>query len=141
MFDDLSVRDNLTLMRAERGLGRVRAAVRALPDPRAPPRPACRHALGRREEDPVVRAWPLRGAAAALLDEPSEGVQWENIVHMAELIGASEVAGIALVVVEQNLAFAELIADRYLVIEQGTVALEGGCAEIGREQLLAHLHV
>ena len=76
-----------------------------------------------------------------LLDEPSEGVQWENIVHMAALIELAKVAGTALVVVEQNLAFAELIADRYLVIEQGRVALEGRRDEIDREQLLAHLHV
>jgi branched-chain amino acid transport system ATP-binding protein len=65
----------------------------------------------------------VRGLAEAepllLLDEPSEGVQWENVVHMAELIGAAKAAGTSFVVVEQNLAFAELIADRYLVIEQG----------------------
>ena len=44
---------------------------------------------------------------------------------MAALIDAAKGDGRALVVVEQNLAFAELVADRYLVIEQGTVALAG----------------
>ena len=76
-----------------------------------------------------------------LLDEPSEGVQWENILHMEALIGEKKAAGAAFVVVEQNLAFAERIADRYLVMDQGRVVLEGGRDEIGREQLLAHLHV
>jgi ABC-type branched-subunit amino acid transport system ATPase component len=60
---------------------------------------------------------------------------------MAALIGAAAARGMSFVVVEQNLAFAELIADRYLVVEQGQVVLEGRRGEIGREQLLAHLHV
>ena len=76
-----------------------------------------------------------------LLDEPSEGVQWENILHMAALIAERKAAGAALIVVEQNLAFAELIADHYLVMDQGRIALAGARAEIERAKLLAHLRV
>ena len=76
-----------------------------------------------------------------LLDEPSEGVQWENILHMAALLEEARAAGRAFVVVEQNLAFAERIADRFLVIDQGSVALEGARGEIDRERLLTYLHV
>jgi branched-chain amino acid transport system ATP-binding protein len=47
----------------------------------------------------------------------------------------------AFLVVEQNLAFAERIADRYLLLEQGRVVGEGPRVEIGRERLLAHLQV
>ena len=87
----------------------------------------------------------MRGLAEAqpllLLDEPSEGVQWENIVHMAELIGAAKAAGTSFVVVEQNLAFAELIANRYLVMEQGRSVLDGRRADVERDQLLQYLHV
>ena len=68
-------------------------------------------------------------------------MQWENIVHMAELIDAAKRAGTALVVVEQNLAFAELIADRYLVVDQGSAVLAARRGEVGREQILAHLQV
>jgi ABC-type branched-subunit amino acid transport system ATPase component len=46
-----------------------------------------------------------------------------------------------LIVVEQNLAFAERIADRYLVMDQGRAMLEGSRAEIDRSHVLAHLHV
>ena len=88
----------------------------------------------------------VRGLAEAqpllLLDEPSEGVQWENILHMADADrGGEGRRRRAFVVVEQNLAFAERIADRYLVIEQGRVVLEGRRAEVDRERLLKHLHV
>ena len=141
VFDDLSVRDNLTLMRADRDLAALAPLLARFP------------ILGRRleqhagtlsggEKKILSFARGLsEGQPLLLLDEPSEGVQWENILHMAALIGAAKAAGTALVVVEQNLAFAELIADRYLVIDQGRVALEGQRGEIGRERLLAHLQV
>lgn len=87
----------------------------------------------------------VRGLAedqpAILLDEPSEGVQWENILHMAALIGEKKAANVAMIVVEQNLAFAERIADRYLVMDQGRVVLADRRTAVERAQLLAHLHV
>jgi urea transport system ATP-binding protein len=81
------------------------------------------------------------GRPVILLDEPSEGVQWENILHMTALIEQRKAAGTALIVVEQNLAFAERIADHYLVMDQGRIVLAGAAADIDRAQLLAHLHV
>lgn len=141
VFDDLSVRDNLTLMRGDRDVGAFGPLFERFP------------VLGRRLSQ---RAGTLsggekkmlsfaRGYAEAepllLIDEPSEGVQWENILQMADLIDEATAAGRALVVVEQNLAFAERIADRYLVVDQGRAVLEGRADEIGRDRLLAHLHV
>jgi ABC-type branched-subunit amino acid transport system ATPase component len=60
---------------------------------------------------------------------------------MRALIAARREAGTAFVVVEQNLAFAETVADRYLVMDQGRVVLTGAQGEIERETLLGHLHV
>ncbi len=76
-----------------------------------------------------------------LLDEPSEGVQWENILHMIATIAEKKATGAAFVVVEQNLTFAERIADRYLIMDQGRAVLEGSSSAIHRGQILAHLHV
>ncbi len=141
VFDDLSVRDNLTLMRADRGLAAFAPLFARFP---ILERRLEQHAGTLSGGEKKILSF-VRGLSEAqpllLLDEPSEGVQWENILHMAALIEAAKGAGTALVVVEQNLAFAELIADRYLVIEQGKVALEGRRDEIDRERLLAHLHV
>ena len=141
VFDDLSVRDNLTLMRADRSLAVFGSLFARFPIlERRLEQHAGTLSGGEKKILSFVRGLSER-QPLILLDEPSEGVQWENIVHMAELIEAAKAAGTALVVVEQNLAFAELIADRYLVIEQGRVALEGRRGEIGRERLLAHLQV
>ena len=141
VFDDLSVRDNLTLMRPDRRVEAFEPLFRRFP---VLGRRLSQHAgtLSGGEKKMLSFA---RGIAEAqpllLIDEPSEGVQWENIVHMAALVDEAKAAGRALVVVEQNLAFAERIADRYLVVDQGRVVLEGRAGEIGRERLLAHLHV
>jgi branched-chain amino acid transport system ATP-binding protein len=141
VFDDLSVLDNLTLMRADRRLDAFEPLFARFP---VLGRRLSQHAgtLSGGEKKMLSFA---RGYAEAqpllLIDEPSEGVQWENILHMAALVAEAKAAARALVVVEQNLAFAERIADRYLVIDQGRVVLEGRADEFGRERLLAHLHV
>jgi len=141
VFDDLSVRDNLTLMRANRRLAPFRGYFDRFP---ILERRLNQHAgtlsggekkmlsfsRGLAEDQPVI-----------LLDEPSEGVQWENILHMEALIAEKKGAGAAFIVVEQNLAFAERIADRYLIMDQGRVRLSGSRSEIERSDVLAHLHV
>jgi len=141
VFDDLSVRDNLTLMRKNRLLEPFRRYFDRFP---ILERRLSQHAgtlsggekkmlsfvRGLAEDQPIV-----------LLDEPSEGVQWENILQMEASIAEKKRSGAALIVVEQNLAFAERIADRYLVIDQGRAMLEGSSAEIDRRQILTHLHV
>jgi ABC-type branched-subunit amino acid transport system ATPase component len=141
VFDDLSVRDNLTLMRADRSLDAFAPYFARFP---ILERRLEQHAGTLSGGEKKILSF-VRGLAEAqpllLLDEPSEGVQWENIVHMAALIEAAKNEGRALVVVEQNLAFAELIADRYLVIEQGRVALAGQRGAINRQTLLGHLQV
>jgi len=141
VFNELSVRDNLTLMRAGRGVDAFEPMFRRFP---ILMRRLNQHAGTLSGGEKKILSF-VRGVAEAqpllLLDEPSEGVQWENVEHMAAAIDAAKAQGMALIVVEQNLAFAQLIADSYLVIEQGSVALAGRRGEIGREQLLAHLHV
>jgi len=141
VFDDLSVRDNLTLMRPDRGLAAFAPLFARFP---ILAQRLGQHAGTLSGGEKKILSF-VRGLAEAqpllLLDEPSEGVQWENVVHMAELIGAAKAAGTSFVVVEQNLAFAERIADRYLVIEQGRVVLDRRRAEVERSQLLRYLHV
>jgi branched-chain amino acid transport system ATP-binding protein len=142
VFDDLSVLDNLTLMRPDRTLQAFEPLFAHFPLLRQRLR---QHAgtLSGGEKKMLSFARGLSEAQPLLLlDEPSEGVQWENILHMAALIDdAKATHGRSFVVVEQNLAFAERIADRYLVIEQGGAVLDGRRGEIGRERLLGYLHV
>ncbi len=141
VFDDLSVRDNLSLMRASRQLAALRPYFARFP---ILERRLAQHAGTLSGGEKKILSF-VRGLAEdqplLLLDEPSEGVQWENILHMAATIAEKKAAGAAFVVVEQNLAFAERIADRYLVMDQGRAMLAGPRADIDRNRILAHLHV
>jgi ABC-type branched-subunit amino acid transport system ATPase component len=141
VFDDLSVRDNLTLMRASRQLAAFRSYFDRFP---ILERRLTQHAGTLSGGEKKILSF-VRGLAedqpVILLDEPSEGVQWENILHMIAAITEKKVAGAAFIVVEQNLAFAERIADRYLIMDQGRAVLEGSSAAIDRSQILDHLHV
>ena len=142
VFDDLSVRENLTLMRTNRQLAPFRRYFDRFP---ILERRLTQHAgtlsggekkmlsfvRGLAEDQPVV-----------LLDEPSEGVQWENILHMASVHRREERrAGTAFIIVEQNLAFAERIADRYLVMDQGRAMLKARRRRSIAAKFSAYLHV
>ena len=141
VFEDLSVRDNLTLMRDGGDLAFCAPYFARFP---ILERRLEQHAgtlsggekkllsfvRGVSEEQPLL-----------LLDEPSEGVQWENILHIAAVIAEKKAAGASFIIVEQNLAFAELVADRYLVMDQGHVVLDGARSALERTHLLTHLHV
>lgn len=141
VFDELSVRDNLTLMRASRRLTPFRRYFDRFP---ILERRLHQHAGTLSGGEKKILSF-VRGLAedrpVVLLDEPSEGAQWENILHMEALITEKKAAGTAFIVVEQNLAFAERIADRYLVMDQGRAMLEGPRSQIERSHVLAHLHV
>ncbi len=141
VFDGLSVRDNLTMMRADRDLDGFAPYFARFPIlPRRLDQLAGTLSGGEKKILSFVRGL-AEDSPLVLLDEPTEGVQWENILHMAELIATRSAAGTAFVIVEQNLAFAERIADRYLVMDQGRAVLAGARATLDREALLAHLHV
>jgi urea transport system ATP-binding protein len=141
VFDDLSVHDNLTLTRADRRLEPFRPYFARFPVLENRLR---QHAGTLSGGEKKVLSF-VRGMAEdqplILLDEPSEGVQWENILEMEAAIKEKTARGAAFIVVEQNLAFAERIADAYLVMDQGRAVLEGVRATMDRARLLAHLHV
>lgn len=58
------------------------------------------------------------------LDEPTEGVQPENIDHMAAEIRTAAQAGRSVLLVEQNLSLVEAVADQVLVLDHGAIVLD-----------------
>lgn len=80
-------------------------------------------------------------SALTLIDEPTEGVQPENIDRMAQMVRQRRAAGDSFIVVEQNLAFIEAIADDVLVLDHGEVVAAGLLTELGRHAIEVHLIV
>lgn len=60
-----------------------------------------------------------------LLDEPTEGLSPLIVEQMAGTIHALKAEGVAILLAEQNLHFAGLVADRAVVIESGRIVWSG----------------
>ncbi|MDF2811981.1 MAG: transporter ATP-binding protein [Microvirga sp.] len=73
---------------------------------------------------------------AILLDEPSEGIAPVIVQAMAEVIRAMKVEGVAVLLSEQNWAFAAAIGDRACVIERGTIRFAGPMATFLADEAL-----
>ncbi len=60
-----------------------------------------------------------------LLDEPSEGVAPVIVAQMADMILELKRAGVAILLSEQNLHFAQRVSDRVYVLEKGQIRHAG----------------
>ena len=139
IFTDLSVMDNL-----EVGRQRPRRWPDGTPAPEwtpeklfalfpnlgeMPQRPGGRMSGGEQQMLTVART--LMGQPLlVLLDEPSEGVAPLIVQQMARTIRALKAHGVSVLLSEQNLPFAEAVADRAYLIEQGQIAHQGRMAEL-----------
>lgn len=69
-----------------------------------------------------------------LLDEPSEGVAPLIVEQMARTILQLKAQGIGIVLSEQNLPFAQVVADRAYVLEKGQIVHAGTMAALACDQ-------
>jgi branched-chain amino acid transport system ATP-binding protein len=95
------------------------------------------HRLGGRmsggEQQMLTVARTLMGnPLLVLLDEPSEGVAPIIVEQMAHTIVALKREGLAILLSEQNIHFAQLLADRAYVLEKGQMRWHGTMAELDR---------
>ena len=65
-----------------------------------------------------------------LLDEPSEGLAPIVVENIARSVQALKREGLCVILSEQNLRFARVVADRAVVIERGSVKFSGSFAEL-----------
>ncbi|MGI9371413.1 MAG: ABC transporter ATP-binding protein [Hyphomicrobiales bacterium] len=65
-----------------------------------------------------------------LLDEPSEGIAPVIVEQMAQTILKLKEQKLTVLISEQNLHFAKLVADRALIIEGGSLKFDGTFAEL-----------
>lgn len=140
IFTDLTVDENLETGRRPAGEGR---------SPWTPERlfrlfPNLAEMRGRQgnqmsggEQQMLAIARTLMGNPdAILLDEPSEGIAPVIVQMMAEAIRAMKAEGVAVLLSEQNWAFAAGISDRACVIERGEIRFQGSMAELMADEAL-----
>jgi branched-chain amino acid transport system ATP-binding protein len=138
IFSGLSVGENLEVGRqparagapqwtAERlfGLFPNLAAVRD--------RPGGRISGGEQQMLAIARAL-MGNPRCLLLDEPSEGLAPLIVESLAAAILDLKAQGVAVLLSEQNLRFAERVGDRACVLEQGRVRFSGTMSELARDE-------
>ncbi len=141
VFGELSVGENLSLHLGERGLARYDSLLATFP--RIKERLRQRAGLlsgGERKLLSFTRTMGLQ-APLSMLDEPTEGVQPENIDRMGRIICELKSTGSCFLIVEQNLTFIEQIADDVLVLDHGECVLNGSLSNLSRSDIERHLLV
>jgi branched-chain amino acid transport system ATP-binding protein len=71
-----------------------------------------------------------------LLDEPSEGVAPVIVEQMVQIILQLKSQGVSILLSEQNMHFAQLVADRAYVLEKGQIRYDGTMAELASNDAL-----
>jgi branched-chain amino acid transport system ATP-binding protein len=134
IFSDLTVTENLEIGRQAPRVGfdgktiepwsleRLFAYFPNLADARM--RAAGRMSGGEQQMLAIARTL-MGNPYAILLDEPSEGIAPVIIDQIADIIGLLKANGVAILLSEQNLAFAASVSDRVYVLEKGEVKFSG----------------
>lgn len=77
-----------------------------------------------------------------MLDEPTEGIQPNIVMEIAEFLSwYHEEKKIPILVVEQNLHFAQRLGSRYLIIQKGTIVDQGEIQELTQEKSEKYLSI
>jgi len=68
-----------------------------------------------------------------LLDEPTEGLAPVIVDEIVRILGEIRRSGMPVLLVEQNLAVCEKLADRHYVLEQGRIVYEGSAQDFAAD--------
>ena len=145
IIPDFTIRENILMGAFARSDGR-----RAIPDlvPQLFPylmanlkRPAGVLSGGQQQQLAIARALAA-GPKVLLLDEPSEGIQPSIVEEIEEVIvRLNRDAGLTIVLVEQSVAFARQAAQRFAMMEKGSVVAAGAIADLTDYVVNRHMAV
>lgn len=136
VFDDLTVHENLTLGMNGKLPGRYFDLFPRLAERLK--QPAGTMSGGERKILAFVRTM-IEDTKLIVLDEPTEGVQPENINHMADCLRERVTEGAGILLCEQNLNLLSDVSDRFLGLDSGRVKMTGSAETTTRDNLNAVL--
>lgn len=141
VFDTLSVAENLSLGFKDRNLDHYEELLATFPRLRDRlSQTAGKLSGGEKKLLSFARVMAER-APLTLIDEPTEGVQQENLEKMAACIRQRAAQGASFIVVEQNLTFLESIADDFVGLDHGEIVIARQARDVTRDELESVLAV
>ncbi|MEO9516870.1 MAG: ATP-binding cassette domain-containing protein [Paracoccaceae bacterium] len=136
VFNDLTVWENLTIGQTAHPFEPYFDVFPRLAERRD--QPAGTMSGGERKILAFVRTM-VEGTNVIILDEPSEGVQPENIELMAECVRRRIIAGAGVFLCEQNLGFLTSISDHYLGVDTGNIIIDRSATHITPDEVRSAL--
>ena len=137
IFTDLTVFENLEVGRQPARSGRPSWSPKRLfeifPNLAEMGRRPANEMSGGEQQMLTIARTLMSNPDAVLLDEPSEGLAPVIVELMAQAVGAMKREGIAVLLSEQNLAFAASVSDYAYVIERGQIRYEGAIAALSED--------
>ena len=96
---------------------------------------------GQQQQLAIARALAVK-PTLLILDEPSEGIQ-PNVVHELgdTVMKLNREEGLTVLLVEQKLAFARKVADRFCIVDRGRSVKSGAMTELSEALIQRHLAV
>jgi len=98
-------------------------------------RPAGRISGGEQQMLTIARTL-MGNPRALLLDEPSEGLAPVIVEQLASTVLELKERGLTILLSEQNLRFARVVADRALIIDRGRIRYDGSLAALAADERL-----
>ncbi|MBE0623007.1 MAG: ABC transporter ATP-binding protein [Burkholderiales bacterium] len=92
------------------------------------------HMSGGEQQMLTIARTLMGNPSAILLDEPSEGLAPVIVEQMVKTILELKQEGLCVLLSEQNLHFANLVADRAYIIEKGHIRYQGTMAELAANE-------
>ena len=134
IFTDLSVMDNLEVGRQAPRAGAPRWTPEKLfelfPNLAGMRERRGAHISGGEQQMLTIARTLMGNPSAILLDEPSEGLAPVIVEQMSRTILELKQEGLCVLLSEQNLHFANLVADRAYIIEKGHIRYQGTMTEL-----------
>lgn len=130
LFSELTVDDNLRLNGFSSDSDRGDRVLSLFPDALAGRSSQRAGTLSGGEQKMLAAALALSTDAALLvMDEPTEGLQPSNVDRLGVELERARAAGRGVLLIEQHLALAQQLGDRFIVLEKGEIVDGGNAAD------------
>ncbi len=140
IFPSLSVRENLTVFaRADRNsCWTLQRIFELFPILQARERNLGFQLSGGEQQMLSIARALMLNPVLLLLDEPSEGLAPMIVQDIIDVLKRLKGAGLAILLVEQNLRVARAVADRHHVMNKGGICFTGSTAELEYNETVLH---